>query len=827
MNADTVTFDTEECEQFIQLWMELTEAPHVTLVSIVPDRQTMTCTFERGDLEAAKSWIAEQQKNGSNVYFQPNETHPGCAKKPSKQDMTAALCRFADIDPLDDQLPFADERARLEQLATHLGADPNFPPTAIIDSGNGMQPIWAVSREQLSPSSVTRIEGETKALENALGAGGTHNIDRLLRLPGTINFPNARKRALGRSVSRARLIHCGANVYTVAQAATLPAHLAAYFSATDFVRLRPQKSDGQTAAGVGDRKLAALVAELLALGAAGISQADHLPAGLFGRLQRALKARKRLADRWAGLVDDLSEAGRDSSCSGVDMSLAGMLKAASFTAVETALILCAFPHGKTNGEDWPSASTRLRHAARCALRSSDRGAESGHEVDPDRPPAFTDEALALHFTDLHKHRLRYVAAWGRWLFREPDVWRFDDTLLALDLARSVCRQSAAACGNPRIALVIASAKTVFAVERLAKADRVHAATVEQWDADPWLLNTPAGVVDLRTGDMRPHHPDDYFTKITAVAPGGDCPTWHRFLNRITSGNMELQAFLQRVAGYSLTGNTREHALFFGFGTGANGKGTFINTLTGILGGYAAIAVMETFTASQGERHPTDLAMLRGARLVTAQETEEGRRWAESRVKALTGGDPISARFMRQDFFTFIPQFKLFIIGNHRPGLRNVDEAIRRRFHLVPFEVQIPPADRDHDLPEKLRTEWPGILQWMIDGSLGWQAEGLAAPEAVRTATDDYLQAEDALALWIDERCKKTDWGYTEATRLYDDWRRWAIAAGEEPGSQKRFSEALQARGYAKVRTNIGRMAFEGIALNDVRPAYSEPEHERY
>ena len=205
-----------------------------------------------------------------------------------------------------------------------------------------------------------------------------------------------------------------------------------------------------------------------------------------------------------------------------------------------------------------------------------------------------------------------------------------------------------------------------AVERLAKADRHHAAIADQWDADPWLLNTPSGVVDLRTGEIRDHRLDDYMTKITAVAPAGECPLWRSFLHRITKADTELQAFLQRFAGYCLTGITREHAMAFGYGTGANGKGTFLNTISGLLASYAAVAPMDAFTASPTDRHATELAMLRGARLVTAQETEDGRRWAESRVKALTGGDPITARFMRQDFFTYQPQFKLFVAETTSP-----------------------------------------------------------------------------------------------------------------------------------------------------------------
>jgi putative DNA primase/helicase len=171
------------------------------------------------------------------------------------------------------------------------------------------------------------------------------------------------------------------------------------------------------------------------------------------------------------------------------------------------------------------------------------------------------------------------------------------------------------------------------------------------------------------------------TKIATAVPQGDCPTWRRFLATVTGDDPQIQAYLARMVGYALTGVTTEHALFFLYGTGANGKSVFVNTIAAILGGYATNAPMDTFMATQGERHPTDMAGLRGARLVTSIETEQGRRWAESRLKALTGGDKISARFMRQDFFEFTPQFKLVIAGNHKPAIRTIDEAMRRRLHL--------------------------------------------------------------------------------------------------------------------------------------------------
>ena len=444
------------------------------------------------------------------------------------------------------------------------------------------------------------------------------------------------------------------------------------------------------------------------------------------------------------------------------------------------------------------------------------------ETDDVRPPAFTDEALALDFAERHADDLRFVSAWGKWMNWTGTHWQQDDTLLAFDRARAICRAAASECNKPKTASVLASAKTVAAIERLAKADRRLAATTDQWDRDPWVLNTPDGVIDLKSGTMRSHDPGECLTKITSVAPGGDCPTWLAFLDRVTGGDTELQGFIQRMAGYALTGDTSAHALFFLYGTGGNGKSVLIDTVAGILGDYHKTAPIETFTASNGDRHPTDLAGLRGARLVTAIETEEGRRWAESRIKSLTGGDTISARYMRQDFFEFQPQFKLAIAGNHKPGLRSVDEAIRRRLNLVPFTVTISKAERDEGLKEKLKEEWPGILQWMLTGCLEWQSRGLGAPEAVKAATDAYLDAEDSFSEWLSD-CTTVDPNAHEITAdLFASWKAWAERAGEFIGTQKRFSQIMQDRNFqSKRQGGTGRAGFTGLSINrqDMTDAY--------
>ncbi|WP_180684174.1 phage/plasmid primase, P4 family [Tepidicella baoligensis] len=434
----------------------------------------------------------------------------------------------------------------------------------------------------------------------------------------------------------------------------------------------------------------------------------------------------------------------------------------------------------------------------------------------------TEDALALAFTRRYHRDWRYVAAWGRWLVWDGRRWRNEETLAATDLIRGVCRHAALQADNPKLAAKLATSGTVGGVERLARADRRHAATTAEWDADPWLLNTPGGVVDLRTGRMRAHDRADRMTKITTATPGGDCPTWRRFLAEVTGGDADLQAYLQRVSGYCLTGSTQEHALFFLYGTGANGKSVFVNTLATILGDYAASAPMDTFMETRSDRHPTDMAGLRGARFVSSIETEQGRRWAESKVKSLTGGDKISARFMRQDFFEFWPQFKLFVAGNHKPAIRNIDEAMKRRLHLIPFTITVPPERRDKHLQQKLLAERDGILAWALEGCLAWQRLGrLDPPPQVVAATEEYFEAEDALGRWLEERCVREANAKSLTAELFTDWKQWAEAAGEFVGSQRRFSDLLITRGVEKWRNAAGIRGFRGVGLkHPMQPAYT-------
>lgn len=329
---------------------------------------------------------------------------------------------------------------------------------------------------------------------------------------------------------------------------------------------------------------------------------------------------------------------------------------------------------------------------------------------PNYTRASNEDDIALLFTVANTDKLRYDHTLGKWLVWDGVRWKLEETKLVVDLIREFCRFIGMKNNNQRLA----SLRMCRAAEQFCQADRRFAVTHKIWNTDLWLLCTPGGTVDLKTGELSENNPANLITFCTRVAPQ-DMPTpiWNQFLKEITKHDAELEVFLQRMAGYCLTGITREHALFFLYGFGGNGKGTFITALCNIMNDYTVNANMECFTASRHDRHLTELASLQDARMVTASETEEGRAWAESRVKQLTGGDQITARFMRQDEFTYLPKFKLVIQGNHAPRLHNVDDAMKRRLNVIPFIHK--PAQVNEVLGDQLKPEYPGILYWAIQG----------------------------------------------------------------------------------------------------------------
>ena len=314
----------------------------------------------------------------------------------------------------------------------------------------------------------------------------------------------------------------------------------------------------------------------------------------------------------------------------------------------------------------------------------------------------TEDFAAQEFVGQFGDDIRFCHSAGTWFKWNGVYWAKDETGACFNSVRELCRRLGEDLDERGRKM---AGKTTFSagVERFAKSDPRVAVTFDYWDADPWVLGTPGGVVDLRTGELLPPRREQGITKTTLTAPLKEaCPLWSRFLVETTGNDSELIRFIQQWCGYCLTGVTREQALVFVYGPGGNGKSVFLNVVTAIMKDYAATATMEAFTASRTDRHSTEVAMLHGARLVTASETEQGRPWAESRIKQMTGGDPITARFMRQDNFTFVPAFKLMLVGNHRPTLQNVDDAAKRRFNIVPFDRK--PAKPDRGLEKALTAE---------------------------------------------------------------------------------------------------------------------------
>jgi putative DNA primase/helicase len=434
------------------------------------------------------------------------------------------------------------------------------------------------------------------------------------------------------------------------------------------------------------------------------------------------------------------------------------------------------------------------------------------EEPEDGAPAITEDSLALALTAKYADTLRYVHEWGTWLAWDGVVWKPENTLKVLDLSRAICREYATALkGSSKKRILQAS--TVAAVERLAKADRQFATTSDRWNSDPMQLNTLSGIIDLKTGKSLSHNRANFHTKVAGSAVSDSkSELWLDFLKRITNGDAELQSYLQRMAGYCLTGSVQEHVLFFCYGTGSNGKSKFIEALAGILGDYAKATPQETFTETKNDQHPCAVAALQSVRLAHTTETEKSSRFAESRIKQLTGGDKITARYMRQNFFEFSPQFKVLIAGNHKPRLSSVDEAIRRRFHLVPFAVTIPAEERDLRLGEKLKAEWPSILGWAIRGCLEWQKDGLRPPKCVLDATEEYLSTQDRIGLWLDERCTMNPSNTAGSSSSFQDYKAWCESMNEQAGSQRTFSQELLAReGITKQHTMAGTQ-FCGFCL---------------
>ena len=455
------------------------------------------------------------------------------------------------------------------------------------------------------------------------------------------------------------------------------------------------------------------------------------------------------------------------------------------------------------------------------LRKSKPAPTAGPDVLP-----LTDLGNGERFARDHAGKVVYTRTHG-WLVWDGSRWADDDTGLVRRLAATTAR---------RIHLEAASAHDAQQAERISRwavasesrrklDDAVNVASnldgivsrIDAFDADPWSLNVKNGVLDLRTGTLAQADPTRRLTKLAPVVydPKAKAPTWERFLDRIFAGNVRMIDFVQEAAGYSATGDTGAQCFFMLYGSGANGKTTFLEAVRFVLGDYAAKLDDESLLLSargQGNASLSEMARLVGARFVSASETPEGRRANEALIKDLTGGSPIVAKLLYREPFEFKPVLKLWVDTNHLPRVGDLSPGFWRRVHLIPFVVQIPEAERDARLPEKLADEASGILNWLVEGCLRWQKAGrLVAPQEVTQATSNYRNDMDSVALWIDEECELQADGEVQSSLAYRSYEAWCRNSGLFPLGSRRFSENMTNRGIRKERRKNGRF-FVGITL---------------
>ncbi|WP_036124901.1 phage/plasmid primase, P4 family [Lysinibacillus sphaericus] len=338
----------------------------------------------------------------------------------------------------------------------------------------------------------------------------------------------------------------------------------------------------------------------------------------------------------------------------------------------------------------------------------------------------------------------------------------------------------------------------------------------EFDRQKYLFNVLNGTIDLKTGALLQHDRELKLTKLANVefVEGAECPTWLSFLDQIFQGDKELIEYMQRLIGYSLTGEISEQSMVFLIGGGSNGKSTFINTIKDLMGEYGKQAKSDTFIKKKETGANNDIARLVGARFVSAIESEDGEQLSEAFVKQITGGEPVLARFLRQEYFEFIPEFKVFFTTNHKPVIKGVDEGIWRRVKLVPFNLQLPKEKRDLKLSEKLSLEMSGILNWAIDGCSKWQKDGLQEPVVVKRATGDYKDDMDILGPFLYERCFVGPSQQITAKELYEVYSNWCYANGEFALKNRAFYRALETKGFKKERGNGNKFYIKGVTLQE-------------
>lgn len=435
----------------------------------------------------------------------------------------------------------------------------------------------------------------------------------------------------------------------------------------------------------------------------------------------------------------------------------------------------------------------------------------------------TDVGNAERFVSMFKDEVKYCAVYKKWFVWNGKYWEQDDGTIieyAIQCIRSICSDAdMLPDGDQRKALLQHAMRSengnrIKALISLASGKKEVAITPDNWDANPWLINCQNGTINLKTGKLQPFKKDDYITRIcsTTYDDAVQTPMWDSLLETITKGDADTIRYMQKALGYALTGDISEQAMFILYGTGSNGKSTFLNVFAAVMNTYAQSTSSETFMQKKNENVNNDIARLKGARFVTAIEMEENKRLAEALIKSMTGGDKLVTRFLYGEFFEYIPQFKVFLATNHKPVIRDTTNSIWRRIKMMPFTNTFTEANRDKRFAEKIMAkEMPGILAWAVKGCLLWQEEGIKEPESVRRATEEYRTEMDSFSTFFEECCEEKEGCRVSNKLLRAAYDEWCKDNGEYAMSQRPFSQKLIEKGYAKVHSS-GTGAIEWIGL---------------
>ena len=430
---------------------------------------------------------------------------------------------------------------------------------------------------------------------------------------------------------------------------------------------------------------------------------------------------------------------------------------------------------------------------------------------------FTDSTNASRLLDEQGRDIRYNAAWKKWVVWNGKYWETDESgsmvhEKGLEMVRNIYEELLKT-DDPRERIDIEKfgilSESTRRRESFVKAAQYITALnikSEDFDKNHWALNVQNGMIDVLTGEFTGHKQEEFITKIANVDydPQADCPLWKQFVREIMDFKPDLINFLQTAAGWALTGNIEEQTMFIFYGSGANGKTTFLNTILHILGDYAIATPTETFMKKSADQNTNDIARLRGTRFVTTTEAEQGRRLSEPLIKKITGNDQMTARFLYGEYFNFTPTFKIFMATNHKPVIKGTDHGIWRRIKLVPFTTRIPEEKQDKNLEEKLKQEASGILNWLLEGTARWRREGLKAPTAILNATDEYRGEMDVIGNFMKERCIQKKEVSIRIRELYKAYADWCDDNKEHAVSERFFTMRLKEMGFEQARTAEAR-----------------------